>query len=184
MSKLVFLLEETLAKQVLDLILPKILPEDVLFQCVPYQGKSHLQKSIPRIIPGWCEPNVRFVVLHDKDSNDCKKLKIELKKLVSQRTDTLIRIVCSELESWFLGDLNAVEHAFNVNLSKKKNRRLYQMPDDIANAKQELKKLVPSYQQISGSQRIAKHLDIENNKSKSFQVFVDGIRKFCNYNQH
>jgi hypothetical protein len=76
-----------------------------------------------------------------------------------------------------LGDLTAVEKAFGVNLSKIKSKTIYGNPDKIQNAKQELKKLVPTYQQISGSQRIAKNMNIDDNKSKSFRVFVDGVRK-------
>jgi hypothetical protein len=76
-----------------------------------------------------------------------------------------------------LGDLTAVEKAFGVNLSKIKKKSIYSNPDKIQNAKQELKKLIPTYQQISGSQRITENMNIDDNKSKSFRVFVDGVRR-------
>jgi uncharacterized protein YktA (UPF0223 family) len=182
MTKLVFLLEERSAKEVLLVLLPQIVPvEKVTFQCLSHEGKSDLQRSIPIKIRAWNEPDVHFVILHDQDSADCVTLKKELYSLAKNdnHPDTLIRIVCSELESWFLGDLSAVEKAFAVDLSKKRNKTIYQNPDAIANAKDELKRLVPAYQQIAGSQSISKYMSIDKNKSKSFQVFVSGIKALC-----
>jgi uncharacterized protein YktA (UPF0223 family) len=182
MTKIVFLLEEPSAKEALSVLLPQIIPgEKIIFQCLPHEGKSDLQKSIPIKIRAWNDPDVHFVVLHDRDSADCVTLRKELCKLVKNdnHPDTLVRIACSELESWFLGDLNAVEKAFAADLSKKKNKTIYQNPDAISNAKEELKKLIPVYQQISGSQSISKHMIISENKSKSFQVFISGVKTLC-----
>ena len=69
--KLVFLLEERSMKVLLDIILPKILPEGVSFQTIPHEGKSELEKSIPIKLRAWNEPNVAFVIVHDQDSNNC-----------------------------------------------------------------------------------------------------------------
>ena len=182
MKKIVFLLEEPSAKELLTTLLLKIVPPDELsFLCISHEGKSNLKKSIPIKLRAWKEPNVQFVILHDKDTSDCHMLKKSLISLAKNgnRPDTLIRIVCTELESWFLGDLDAVERAFSVDLSKRKNRPIYQNPDAISNAKEELKRLVPQYQPISGSRRISEYMDIVKNKSKSFQVFVSGIRQLC-----
>jgi hypothetical protein len=180
-KKLVFLLEEESMSKVLENILPKILPTDIKFQCVPHKGKSDLHKSIPIKLRAWNEPNVSFVVVHDKDSWDCIKLKNELSKLArtNKRPDTLIRIVCTELESWFLGDISSIEKAFKIDLSHKKNKALFRNPDNIANAKEELKKLIPLYQQISGSDNISKHMNISNNTSHSFHVFISGVKYIC-----
>ena len=179
MKKLVFLLEEQSMKEVLSVILPKIIPDTFLFQCVHHNGKTALQKSIPIKTKGWREPDVQFIIVHDKDSADCKKLKEKLNNLVdnSRYATTMIRIVCTELESWFLGDLNAVEKSFNKNLSAYKTKALFRNPDGIANAKQTLKKLIPTYQQISGSNAIAQYMDIAKNNSHSFNVFIKGIEK-------
>jgi uncharacterized protein YktA (UPF0223 family) len=181
MRKIVFLLEEPSMKEVLDVILPKILPANFSFLCIPHHGKSHLAKSVKSKITGWREPNVQFAIIHDKDAMDCFSLKKELSTLANEanRPDTLIRIVCTELESWFLGDFDAIEKGFNIKLAKKKNMALYRNPDNIANAKQELKKLIPAYQQISGSRSIAHCMTIEKNTSKSFQVFIAGVRRLC-----
>jgi uncharacterized protein YktA (UPF0223 family) len=181
MDKFVFLLEEPSMREVLEVILPQILSVNFSFVCIPHNGKSHLTKSIKSKISGWREPNVQFVIIHDKDAMDCVSLKKELFNLAdeAERPDTLIRIVCTELESWFLGDFDAIEKGFNTRLTKKKNMVLYRNPDNIGNAKQELRKLIPAYQQISGSRSIAQFMTIEKNKSKSFQVFIAGVRRLC-----
>jgi hypothetical protein len=181
MKKLIFLLEEQSMKEVLEIILPQIFPCNIPFVCIPHKGKSHLRKSIKNKIIGWREPDVQFVIVHDQDSAVCTDLKEEIFKLVcdARRPDTLIRIACTELESWFLGDFDAIEKGFNINLSTKRNRALFRNPDSIANVKQELRKLIPTYQQISGSRTIAQYMSITKNKSKSFQAFVTGVRRLC-----
>jgi hypothetical protein len=181
MQKLVFLLEEQSMKEVLEVILPKILPQNILFQCIPHQGKSHLRKSIPNKLAGWKEPDVRFVIVHDQDSADCRTVKHDILALTlnTMRPDTLIRIACTELESWFLGDFNAIEKGFNINLTAKRNKAFFRNPDSIQNAKQELEKLIPKYQPITGSRIIARYMDIGTNKSGSFQAFVTGVRRLC-----
>ena len=180
LMKLVFLLEESSMKVMLDIILPKILPDNVDFITIAHSGKSDLKKSIPIKLRGWNEPDVKFVIVHDQDSNDCKKLKEELQELCdgySRRV--LIRIPCRELEAWYFGDLKAVSEAFSINLVKLQNKKKYRIPDNIQNAKKEIQKLLPAYGQRDGARKIAKHMDIDNNTSHSFKVFVDGIRLLC-----
>lgn len=45
---IIFLLEERSMKEVLDIILPRILPSGVYFKAIPHSGKSDLQESVPR----------------------------------------------------------------------------------------------------------------------------------------
>ena len=59
MNRVVFLLEEYSMKALLDGLLPRLFP-DLLFQCVPHDGKGDLEKSIPRKLRAWREPGVRF----------------------------------------------------------------------------------------------------------------------------
>ncbi|HEY9770665.1 MAG TPA: hypothetical protein V6C71_19620 [Coleofasciculaceae cyanobacterium] len=51
------------------------------------------------------------------------------------------------------------------------------IPYQILNPKQEFKKIATDYQKISGSRAISQHLNLENNKSPSFNVFIQGVRK-------
>ncbi|MBC8123167.1 MAG: DUF4276 family protein [Gemmatimonadaceae bacterium] len=178
MTRLVFLVEEKSMQATLDILLPKILP-GMSFLTVPHEGKSDLQKSIPRKLRGWKIPGDRFVVVHDKDGSDCRDLKTHLNKLCrdADRHDVLVRIVCHHLEAWFLGDLIAVETAFSkTGLGEKQFNGKFRDPDSLTNASRELQRLVKGYQKLSGARAIAPHLDPECNCSHSFRSFVKGVR--------
>ena len=177
---LVFLLEEASMKEVLDIILPRILPSAVTFRTIPHSGKSDLEASIPHKLKAWRQPDVKFVIVRDQDSGDCVQIKSALQELVSPYgRQVLIRIVCRELESWYFGDLKAVSNAYGLSLEKLAKRKKYRNPDLIENAKEELRKLIPRHQQLDGARRIAAHMDIEHNTSASFQIFVSGVRKMA-----
>ena len=105
MSQLVFLLEERSMQEVLMVLLPRLLPEHLPFSLIPHEGRTDLERSIPRKLRAWREPGARFVIVRDKDMGDCQKVKQKLSRLCegAGRTDCLVRIVCHELESWFLG---------------------------------------------------------------------------------
>ena len=178
--KLVFMLEEASMKAVLDLILPKILPPNVSFQTISHNGKSDLRKSIPIKLRGWSEPDVQFIIVHDQDSSDCFQLKQHLSALCNPYgRNVLVRIACRELESWYFGDLKAVSLAYNQNLVPLSEKRKYRIPDAIENPKEELKRLVPKHQQISGARMIASHMDPCINTSQSFNALVHGIKRIC-----
>lgn len=140
-----------------------------------------MRQSLRRKIRAWREPGVRFIILHDQDNSDCFALKQELLRICaeSNRHDVLIRIVCRELESWYLGNLPAVEKAFQVdNLNKNYgNKRKFQTPDDIVNPSAELRSIVPTYRKVSGSRAIGRVFEPDNVKSNSFKVFIAGLKK-------
>lgn len=180
MSELVFLLEERSMREVLQVIVPPLVPDHIRCRFVPHEGKKDLEKSIPRKLRAWRTPGVRFVVVRDKDAADCMVVKKRLVDLCveGRRPDTLVRVVCHHLESWFLGDLAAVERAYGVNgLARRQNQRPFLNPDRLANAEEELRRLIPAYQKIGGSRLIASHLDVDSNKSQSFRVFLAGVRR-------
>lgn len=179
--KLVFLLEEESMKRALEGILPRLLPEGVDYKLVPHEGISHLERSIPTKLRGWREPNVRFVIVRDQESHpDCKALKAKLAGLCAEagRPDSLVRIVCCALESWFLADLAAVGTAFGKpGTAKHQMKNPQRTPDHIVSPVQLLKQFIPTYQKISGARAIGPHLDIENTRSPSFRAFIDGVRR-------
>ncbi len=177
--KLVFMLEERSMEEFLKGLMSRWFPA-VDWVAVPHEGKQNLQKSIPKKLRAWREPNVRFVIVHDQDAARCKDIKSKLVRLCEDagRSDCLVRIPCRELESWFLGDLAAVEAAMEVKgLKERQDSRKFRDPDKLGNPSEELRKMVPRYQKISGARAIGRHLDIENNRSHSYNVFVQGIRK-------
>ena len=177
MKKLVFLLEEPSMKELLDILLPKVLPPEIEFLTIPHEGKQDLEKSIPRKLKAWQEPGVQFIIMRDQDSADCIDVKNRLLELCRQagRKDSLVRIVCHELESWFLGDLVAVAHAYDdQSIAKLRGKSKYRNPDMIPNAAQEMKKIVQGYQKIQGARSIAEYISVERNRSNNFLCICGG----------
>ncbi len=181
MIQLVFMLEEPSAKILLESLLPRVLPPEVSFLCIPHEGKQDLDKSIPVKLKHWNVPNSWFVVVRDKDQSDCIQLKQRLKQLCesSGRPETLIRIAVHELESWFLGDLAAVGTAFDLpRLAGRQQSKKFRDPDALANAQEELKKLVKGYQKMAGARKISPHLSLNANTSVSFQHLLSGLQAY------
>jgi hypothetical protein len=181
MRELVFFLEEQSAKEMLDGLLPRILDDSICYRAIHFEGKQDLEKRLHRKLKNWMNPDALFVVVRDQDQGDCAEVKQKLKTICRDagRPDTLVRIACHELESWFLGDLQAVEKALDVkNIASKQGKKTFREPDLLANPKQELKRLTKDrYQQILGARRIGKELSITGNRSTSFNVFVSGVQK-------
>jgi hypothetical protein len=182
MREIVFLLEEKSMREALNLILPKLLPPEVTFRLIAHEGKSDLEASLPRKLKGWQNPEARFVVVRDQDAADCHILKKHLLELCpeTKRHCCLVRIVCRELESWFLGDLNAVSLAFDQpRLASLQTKRKFRNPDLLGNAFHELKQLIATYQKVGGARTIAPHLNLRENHSPSFRVFISGVERLC-----
>lgn len=126
--------------------------------------------------------DARFVVLRDKDSEDCREVKNRLVKKCAEglRPDALVRVACHELESWYLGDLAAVEAGLQTTgLARHQHKTPFDKPDDLASPARKLQSIAPAYQKIGGSRAIGPHLDPVNKRSHSFVVFVDGLRKLA-----
>ncbi|RKT45320.1 DUF4276 family protein [Thiocapsa rosea] len=181
MTQLVLFLEEPSAREMLTGLLPRMLPPGIAFRCVVFEGKQDLEKRLLPKLRGWQAADTLFVVLRDKDQGDCTKIKGRLTQLCSNagRPETLVRIACHELESWYLGDLRAVERGLEINgLAPQQGKAKYKNPDRLANPFQELQRLTGNrYQKVSGSRNIGPHLSLERNSSHSFSVFVSGIRR-------
>lgn len=178
---LVFLLEEPLVREILKELLPRILPDRVTVRYIPFEGKQDLEKNIVRRLRGWQAPNSIFVVLRDQDAEDCRAVKLRLVEMCRSagRSDTVIRIACRELESWYFGDLAAVESGLGLaNLTRHERSRKYRIPDEIRYPAVELSKITGNaYQKVSGSRAIGPKLSLDSNKSHSFRVFIQGVRQ-------
>jgi hypothetical protein len=180
MTTLVFFLEESSAQEFLSSFLPRFF-SGYEFRYIVFEGKNDLKKRVSLRLRGWNAPDCKFIILQDKDSCDCLVLKNELfDKCVSGRhPETLIRIACSEIESWYLGDLSAIETGLGLNgIRHLQVNKKYRAPDSLGNSAQEIFNITKGrYQKVSGSREIGKHISIEHNKSHSFHVFVDGLRR-------
>ncbi|MBF0624717.1 MAG: DUF4276 family protein [Magnetococcales bacterium] len=185
--QLVFLLEEPSMKNTLQEIIPRIVDLDVPPLYLAFEGKHDLELNFPRKLQGWQSPpdrEIRFVIVRDNDGHPrCMKLKNRLKDLciTNGHPQALVRLVCQELESWFLGDLEAVGKAFdNKKLSGLQRQVKFRNPDQLTKPSKELLRLVPDYQKFGSSRTIAQHMDPARNRSKSFEMFVAGIRTLVN----
>ncbi len=175
---LVFFLEEESMKAALEHIVPRVLPA-AHAAYITHQGKQDLEKSIPRKLRHWKVP-ARFVIIRDQDAGDCRVIKQRLADLCrgTPHQHPLIRVACRELESWFLGDLRAVERAFSVTgLAKQQNTEKFRDPDRLGSPSKELQRLVPRYRKVDGARAVAEHLDLEHNRSTSFRSLVHGLRR-------
>ncbi len=180
MTTLIFFLEEPSSREMLKGLLPRILPEHIGTQYVVFEGKQDLEKRLPKRLAAWQTPDCHFVVLRDQDSGDCVTIKQDLRQkcVDAGKADVLVRIACHELESWYLGDLQAVEHALGqTGLVRQQGKVKFRYPDRLANPSEELAKLAPAYQKVSGSRAIGSWLDIDNNCSTSFRFFISGVRR-------
>jgi hypothetical protein len=181
--QLVCFTEEPSAKTMLEIILPKLIPS-IETTVINFEGKQDLEKNIENKLRLWQTPDTVFLVTRDQDSGDCQVIKERLlQKVINSGKEnvSLIRIACHELESFYLGDLLAVERGMNIaNLSKKQKKKKFRTPDTIVGAKEELQKIAKTYQSVSGSRNISKYLKLDgNNKSTSFNFLISGIKKLC-----
>ncbi len=179
MTTLVFLLEEFSAQAMLEGILPRLLPDEVIPKFLVFEGKQDLDKRVEKRVQGWLTPDTYFVVIRDKDSGDCKTIKDRLTEKLTNagHPNSLVRIACHELESFYLGDLAAVEAGLNCHgVSRLQDKSKYRAPDSFSNPAEEMAK-ISVYQKIAGSRAIAVHLKLDgSNRSQSFNVLVDGLR--------
>lgn len=181
MREVVFLLEEESAKVLIEGIITKIRGNDNKEpQCkyIVFEGKRDLQKKLFKKLNGYCNQEAVFIIMQDQDSEDCKRLKQKLDTICKQsnKCNYKIRILCRELESWYLADLEAIEKAFGVSgIAQKQRKKKFRNPDELGNPAYELKKLIPGYQKIMSAREIAPFIDIQNTRSRSFHNFIKTI---------
>ena len=182
-GRIVFMTEEPSMDATLRNLLPKLFPDFREFEhwlIIHHQGKSDLERSYPIKMREWREPGVRFIILRDNDGADCLVLKQKLvSKVPNHAPEYLVRIVCQELESWFLGDLVAVAAAYPAAARHRQFNRLSRSdPDSLTNASDLIERLTGTQTKIGRAGEIAKRMQPASNRSNSFQVFVNGLSRF------
>ena len=184
MKELVFLLEEASARALLESLLPRLLP-DVTAKFISFEGKQDLKKQIARKIRSYQNTQASFIVMCDQDAQDCQALKQDLLnqcEAAGKPKQCLVRIACTELETFYLADLQAVEKALDIQgLSKQQATQKFRRPDCLRNPSEELKKMSKNrYQKVAGSRAIGKYLDLSNQRSPSFRNLVSAILRALN----
>jgi len=159
--------------------LPRVLP-GLDFLCITHEGKQDLEKSIPRKIRAF--RGALFVVVRDNDGANCRAVKKRLRRLCDEggKPGTVIRIACQELEAWYLGVPEILAEVYaGPKLADLGRKARYRDPDRIASPSSELEKLVPEFRKIDGARRMGISMPLREaeNRSPSFRVFVEGIRR-------
>jgi len=181
-----FLLEETSMENLLSIILPQILPEgyELNVNCFlrPHQGKSDLKKSVPNKIKAFSKffkPS-KIIIIQDQDSNDCVLLKSKLIELCETNgtCPILIRIACRELENWYLGDMNAIEKVYPKFKPKSHKYRAKFRNVDNCFGSNELERIVEGFQKGYASKNIPNYMNLNKNKSHSFNQLISGVKIF------
>ncbi len=189
-----FLVEEPSMEMALKFIVPKIIGSQHTFSIHNFQGKKRLLKQLSKRMQAYANflpSDSRIVVVVDRDNDDCKKLKQKLctaSHVVIEKKGNVVlhRIAIEELEAWFLGDIQAIRREYPKVPANLDNKKKFRDPDAIKGGTWEtLDKLLKDYGyqglfKTQFAQRIAPNMNVENNRSKSFQVFRDGMRKIVN----
>jgi len=175
MKHLVFLLEEPSAQDALEAWLPRWLSAEagVKPHYLVFQGKQDLERRMVLRMKHWLLPDSRFVVMRDQDSGDCRTVKAGLVDRCRQagRPDAIVRVACRELESFFVGDWEAVAQAFGrPSLARLAKKAAYRKPDTLGSPSEELARHLGGYQKRDGARRIAPRMDPSRNSSASFHA--------------
>ncbi len=195
------LVEERSAEQALRLLLPRIVP-NVDFEVRVFQGKTDLLKRLPDRLKGYStwitQRDTCLVVLVDRDDDDCLTLKAHMEQMAaaaglstataataSCRVHVLNRIAVEELEAWFFGDIPALCAAYSRVPASLGHQAKYRDPDAVLGGTWEALERVlkrSSYHRgglakVAAATDIAQHMNVDVNRSRSFQVFRDGVRR-------
>ena len=156
-----------------------------------------LLDQLPRILRGYgmsLSESSAVLVVVDSDDWDCVAFKQELLGVLNAcnpRPKTLFRIAIEECEAWLLGDRAAIKSAYSNAEDSVLNNYVQDSVcgtwEVLADAVQPggsstLKKLgypATGIAKCDWAGKIAPHLDVNKNQSKSFQVFRDGVRNLA-----
>ena len=199
MIQLEMLVEEASAEEAMRHLLPGLLRGRARAKVINLGSKYKLLKVLEdrlrayrvRIAKG---EELRVVVLLDRDDDDCVRLKERLEQAAvkaglpsKSRPDehgrffVVNRIVVEELESWFIGDSEALRRAFTGLPRINPTGGIFRNPDN-GGTWEALHRFLKkhgiyrnSYPKIDAARRIAPNLRVGRNRSGSFGQFVAGI---------
>ena len=172
------------------------LPKDLRWKTDP--RKRILLDRLPSILRGYgkslrTSPSAVVVVV-DVDKKDCKAFKQELLDVLNKcilAPTTLFRIAIEEGEAWLLGDRNAVVTAYpKAKISVMNNYTqdsicgTWEVLADAVyhGGATALKKAgwpITGVAKCGWAEKITPHMDVDSNRSPSFRVFRDGLRRLA-----
>ena len=124
---------------------------------------------------------MRFVVLRDQNGADCRQVKAALSDLCRQggRPDTLVRVVCRELEAWYIGSEDVLAQAFPEDgrrITRELRRARFRHPDAVVRPAKALADLLPRFRKRATALAMG-HLLTRKSRPRSYQVFLEGIER-------
>ena len=159
--------------------------------------KRILLDRLPDLLRGYgrsLPPSTAVVVVVDADDRDCVAFKRELLAVLEKctpRPRTLFRIAIEESEAWLLGDRATVKQAYPDAKDSVLNR--YEQ-DSICGTWEVLADAVhpggaaklkesgyppTGIEKCAWAEKISPCMDVDENRSPSFRVFRDGVRKLA-----
>ena len=156
-----------------------------------------LLDRLPNLLRGYgksLQEGSAVIVVVDLDQKNCVDFKQELLNVLNAcdpAPKTLFRIAIEESEAWLLGDRDAVKLAYPAARDAVLNGYVQ---DSVCGTWEVLADAVyiggsarlkrSAYRETGRvkcewAEKISIHMDVDENKSKSFQVLVDGIRNLA-----
>jgi hypothetical protein len=182
---IIFLTEEPSIKPVLQRVMFVLSPEGIEgmdWIVISHQGKADLRSKLRQKMQSWHYGSPHFVILRDNDGGDCQANKQDLLDLAAQTGKPHhVRIVCQELEAWFIGDLAAVELAFpESRATQYEHAARFRSPDKVQGASNLIEEITGSAAKVGRANQIAPHMELKGNRSPSFQVLISTIQAQLN----
>jgi len=197
--KLHFLVEGVSEQRLLEGLLPRLIPGH-RFQVYPHQGKGTLPEDpirkpdplrrglldqLPAKLRAWRKLSAdtdRVVILLDVDNEDCKVLLARIREMMEKIApvpQTLVRLAREEVEAWYLGDVEAIRHAFGQ--VRKSSFKDYKQ-DSICGTSERFQKVIEaeSDDKVGWAARMGGLLDVEDgvNQSTSYRKFCQRVREW------
>ncbi len=208
------LVEDISSKTALEILIPKIIEDSNTFDIHPYKGIGRIPQGLkassdpkrrilldqlPRLIQGYGNTFTSYppsypavlIIICDLDDRCLSNFRKELLDCVDKcvvKPDTHFCIAIEEVESWYLGDISAIQSAYpNAKvaiLNSYVNDSICDTWEKLADAifsggSQCLAKLgwqAVGKEKMAWASNITPHMDIDNNQSPSFCYFRDKLR--------
>jgi Domain of unknown function (DUF4276) len=191
------LVEEPSMAAALRGLLPKLIGL-ATYEIYPHRGRADLLRKLPERLRTYrqtLQPGQLVMVLIDRDSNDCLRVKAQLEQaataagLITRSNAAgrafmvLNRIAVEELESWYFGDWAAVRKAYPRAPAGIAARARFRTPDAITGGTWEAFEQIMRRAgyfpggliKVEAAEQIAPHMEPARNTSRSFQVFRDAL---------
>ena len=193
------LLEEESAKIAVDNLLSRLIPDSAVgtWRIQFFRGKPDLLRKLEPTLTSIAKADYadRVIVMLDADREDCAELKSRVLQagisaglvLEPGGTDDAplkVRIAMTELESWFIGDREALCSAFERLTPS--DLRLRSDVDDLQDAWEWLEKRLVRRRYYADRMRkkevadlVSRHMSLEpdHNTSRSFRLFLRTLRE-------